>query len=343
MGIALGGATLNPSIASHPGRFRLAHQDLWRDVMNRFLGIFSATILALLILVPAAAAAGPWDLQDEHLVLSTGGDITLAEGQRADVLVVVDGTATIEGDAGSVLVINGTVNFVGSETAAVVAIRGHVTLDAASTVDGDVVTMDSVVDSAVGASITGETTDVAADLGAAAGLIASAVALVYVAFVISAIAAAVALAGLGGRQVRRATATIGKELVTTLVVGFIGLVGFVIVAALSIATVVGAPLGLGLLLFLLPVLLVGGYLVAGIWIGDMILARTSPGVVRERPYLAAVVGVAILGVIGIIPVIGGIATIIGFGAIALTGWRAMRRPATSHGAVAHAPAASPAI
>ena len=76
--------------------------------MNRLFAIVSAALLALLILVPVAAAADPFDAQDEHVVVSTGGDITLAEGQHADVLVVVNGTATIEGDAGSVVVINGT-------------------------------------------------------------------------------------------------------------------------------------------------------------------------------------------------------------------------------------------
>jgi hypothetical protein len=310
--------------------------------MNRVLAILSATFLALLILVPVAAAADPWDIDDEHVVLSTGGDITLAAGQHADVLVVVDGTATIEGDAGSVLVINGTANFIGSETAAVVAIRSHVTLDAGSTVDGDVVTFDSVVDTAAGASIRGEVTDLAKDLGGAAVLVASALALVYLAFVVSAVVAAVVLAGLAGKQVREAGALIGKEPVTTFVAGFAGLVGFVLVSVLAMVTIVGVPLGLGILVLVLPVLLVAGYLVAGIWIGDMILARTSPGVARERPYLAAVLGVPVMGLIGIIPVLGAIPVIVGFGAVVMTMWRALRRPVTTERAAATSAVASSA-
>ena len=63
--------------------------------MNRILGFLAASLLALLVLVPAVAAAGPRP-QDEHLVVNTGGDITLPAGQTVDLLVVVNGTATIE-------------------------------------------------------------------------------------------------------------------------------------------------------------------------------------------------------------------------------------------------------
>jgi hypothetical protein len=279
--------------------------------------------------VPVAAAADPWDVRDEHVVLSTGGDITLAAGQHADMLVVVDGTATIEGDAGSVVVINGTADFVGSSTAGIVAIRSHVTLDAGSNVDGDVVTFDAVVDTASGAAIEGEITDLAKDLGGAAILIASALALMYFAFVISAIAAGLAVAAVAGKQVREAGGIISREPVKTVVAGLVGIVGTVVVGTLAIVTIVGMPLGFGILALVLPVLLVAGYLVAGIWIGDMILARTSPGVVRERPYLAAVLGVVVVGVIGIIPVIGSIPVIVGVGAVVLAMSRAVRRPASS--------------
>jgi len=297
--------------------------------MNRIFAIVSAALLALLILVPVAAAADPWDLQDEHVVLSTGGDITFAEGQNADILVVVNGTATIEGDAGSVVVINGAANFVGSSTAGIVAIRSQVTLDPGSVVTDDIVTFDSVVTPAAGASLQGEVTDLSRDLGGAAVLIASALALMYVAFVISAIAAGLILAGVASKQVREAGALISHEPVTTVVAGLAGLVGIIAVGTIAIVTIVGMPLGLGILALVLPALLVAGYLVAGIWIGDMILARTSPDVVRERPYLAALIGVAILGVIGIVPLLGWIPILVGFGAVVLLMWRAVRAPTTS--------------
>lgn len=303
--------------------------------MNRILGILSATLLGLLILVPVAAAADPVD-QDEHLLLSTRGDITLGAGESADVLVVVDGTATIEGDARAVVVINGTANFIGSSTAGIVAIRSHVTIDDGSVVTGDIVKIDSTIDSEPGASVQATVTDLATDLGGAAVLIASAMALVYVAFVISAIAAGLAVAGLAGKQVREAGALISKEPVTTFVAGLAGLVGIIVVGTLALVTVVGAPLGLGILALVLPALLIAGYLVAGIWIGDAILARTAPDLLGERPYLAALIGMAVLGVIGIVPVIGGVVILVGFGAVVLAMWRTVRRPATRERVVAPA-------
>ena len=309
--------------------------------MNRILGILSATLLALLILVPVAAAADPFD-QDEHLLLSTRGDITLSAGEHADVLVVVDGTATIEGDANAVVVINGTANFIGSSTAGIVAIRSHVTIDDGSVVTGDIVKIDSIIDSAPGASVQATVTDLATDLGGAAVLIASALALMYFAFVISAIAAGLALAGLAGKQVREAGALISKEPVTTFVAGLVGLIGIAVVGTLALVTVVGAPLGLGILVLVLPALLIAGYLVAGIWIGEMILARTAPDLLGERPYLAALIGIAVLGVIGIVPVVGGIVILFGFGAVVLAMWRTVRRPAASERAVGPAAVASSA-
>ena len=89
--------------------------------MNRLVGISGAILIGLLLLVPVAAAAAPWD-SDEHFLLNTGGDITLPADQRVDLLVVVDGTATIQGEAGAVFVVNGAADFVGATTQGIVAI-----------------------------------------------------------------------------------------------------------------------------------------------------------------------------------------------------------------------------
>jgi hypothetical protein len=74
----------------------------------------------------------------------------------------------------------------------------------------------------------------------------------------------------------------------------------------------------------------------------MILAQTSPGVVRERPYLAALLGLAVLAVIGIIPVVGGIVIFVGFGAVVLLMWRTLRGPAANEGAGSQSTLASSA-
>jgi hypothetical protein len=307
-------------------------------LMNRLLGIASALVLFLLTLVPAVAAAEPWD-QDEHVVLSTGGDLTFAENQHADLLVVIAGDAVIEGDAKAVFVIDGTVTFVGARTNGIVAINSTVNLDQASHVAGDVHTMDATIN-APATAISGTIDDVGAEFAGAWALGDLANFVVYLAFVIAAVGAGLALAGLASRQVRQAEAFISHEPVQTIVASFAGLVGIVVLGALAIVTVVGVPLGLGILLLFLPAALITGYLVAGIWIGDQVLARLSPGVTRDRPYGAAVVGLVILGAISIVPVLGGLISLIGFGAVMLLMWRTLRRQEPASAVVRAAPVPS---
>jgi hypothetical protein len=96
------------------------------------------------------------------------------------------------------------------------------------------------------------------------------------------------------------------------------------VAVLAIVTIVGAPIGIALLIVVWPAAAYIGYLVAGIWIGDWLLARFRGSDPAGRPYLAAVVGLIVLMVIGLIPLVGAVASLFGFGAVLLHGWRAFR-------------------
>ncbi len=103
----------------------------------------------------------------------------------------------------------------------------------------------------------------------------------------------------------------------------------------------GAPLGLGILFGLWPLTAFLGYLVAAIWIGDWILRRTSPGTVRERPYLAAVIGILIMQLLAIIPFVSGIASLFGFGAVLLLAWRTFRQGGVPAASVADPGAPAP--
>ena len=291
--------------------------------MNRIVGLLSALALMLLVLVPVAAAADPRE-GDEHFLFSTSGDITLGPTEHADILVVVDGTATIEGDVGAVMVINGTANFVGAQTTSIVAISSHVTVDATSEVSGDIRTLSSTVDAASGSVVAGTVRDLGPDLASAWVLAGPALFLVYLAFVLSAIVAGLLMAALASRQVRAAGQLISREPLMTIASGFIGLFALAAIGTAAIITVFGAPFGLGLLVIALPVLFFVGYLVAGIWIGEHIVSRMSSGVPRERPYLAALIGLALVGAISIVPGIGGIVAFVGFGAVILSMWRVVR-------------------
>jgi cytoskeletal protein CcmA (bactofilin family) len=308
--------------------------------MTRIIGLTLATILALFAFAPAVLAAEPW-AGDEHVIVSTGGDLILEEGQHADLLVVVSGNVTIEGDAEGVVVIDGTATFVGARTTAVVAIRSTVHLDAASMVDGDVHVVDSVIDAPSG-TITGTIDDLSGELAGAWVLGDLTRAILYIGFLVIAVFMALAAAGLASKQVRLAGSSFRDEPVATVLAAFAGLVGIVAVAVAAIVTVIGAPLGLLILVVVLPMMLVAGYVVAAIWIGDTVLAHLSPGVPRERPYLASIVGIAVLAALTVIPVVGGLISLIGFGAVTRSMWRTFRghRAATMSAQPAAVPLAS---
>src|SRR5439155_504841 len=137
--------------------------------------------------------------------------------------------------------------------------------------------------------------------------------------------------------VRSAEALINHEPLKAFGAGLAGFIGILVVGILAIVTIVGIPLGLGILVGVLPMLLIVGYLVAGIWIGERIVRPTSPDVIRKRPYLAAIIGVALLDFVSIVPVVGPVASFLGFGAVVLLMWRIVQ------GTTEIARAASPTV
>ena len=106
------------------------------------------------------------------------------------------------------------------------------------------------------------------------------------------------------------------------VASIIGLIALLTAGIIATVTVVGIPFGIGLLALVMPGLFVIGYIVVGIGVGDWILGRSSP-VVRERPYLAAVVGLTVVGLVSFLPPVSGLISFVGFGSIMLLSWRVL--------------------
>jgi hypothetical protein len=103
-----------------------------------------------------------------------------------------------------------------------------------------------------------------------------------------------------------------------------------IVAVVAFVTVIGIPIGITLLLVVLPLLWGLGYVTTGTRLGFFVadLRRTSPEL--AHPYLEAILGIVIFQIIGLIPIVGGIvvalAGLFGAGAIVLHAWRRARTP-----------------
>lgn len=290
----------------------------------RLVAFAAAVLLIFVIAVPIVLGASGSLPHTGRVLVSTGGDITLPAGEQADVVVVVNGTATIEGVVNTLVVVDGSAVLNGAATETVFAVRSPVTIGTGTVVRGDVMTFDSNVHFIGTGTIQGTTRDLALDMAGIGLVLGPALLLLFVGFALAAIAAGLFLAALAARQVRAAESLISHEPVQTLLVGLAGILLPILLLAVLFVTVVGAPLALGILFGLWPLAAFLGYLVAGIWIGDWILSRTSPTVVRERPYLAAVIGLFLLEVAAIWPFLPMIASLFGYGAVLLLAWRTFR-------------------
>jgi hypothetical protein len=101
----------------------------------------------------------------------------------------------------------------------------------------------------------------------------------------------------------------------------------------ALFTIVGIPLGTGLLLFVLPALGFAGYLVAGYRLGEIVTPGAPAGSGRAVPWRRALLGTGILLLMGGIPTVGGLvtlmATLAGSGALVVVLWRRARPAARS--------------
>lgn len=303
--------------------------------MKRIFAMLATVAIALGLAAPVALAAEP--IADTGQVLvAINRSVEISEGDRLDMLVVLGGDARISGDVGTIVVAGGTATLAGATTETVVVVNGTAELQAGTTVIGDVRTLDGTVTQAPGTSIGGSVRTLDADLAAIGVLLVPALILLMLGFGLAAVAAALLVAAFAARQVRSVGALMVEQPGHVLVAGIAGALVLPLLAILLIATMVGAPIGFALLFVLLPVLGILGWLVAAIWIGDWIIARTRGTIETGRPYLAAVVGVIVLSVAGVVPFVSAIATLFGFGALLLAAWRTFR-----HGVVTTSEAGAP--
>jgi hypothetical protein len=310
--------------------------------MRRLLAAIAASILCLGL--AGVALAGDPLPHNGRVLVSTQGDVTIPAGEHADVVVVVQGSATVQGEVNTLVVVDGNATLTGARLETVVAVKGTVEVGDGTVITGELQRLDATVHQSGDAEIEGGITDMSGWLIQAGAVLAPALILLWIGFGISTIAAALLLAGIASRQVREAERLMSRDPLVTGLIGLLGVVLIPVLAVLLLVTVVGAPLGLGVLLALLPLLAYAGYLVAAIWVGEWLVQRLLPGPERERPFLAAVLGVVVLGALGLVPVLGlivSLASLVGFGALLRMGFRALRgTPGALGGAAQPLPAAT---
>ncbi len=286
---------------------------------------------ALVAMVAALAGAAPASAQAEsnaetHVVLT--GRAEVRAGERAKTVVILDGPAVIDGHVeGAVVALNGDIRVSGTVEDAVVAVNGKATITGAARVGGDVVSSKAPqVDP--GATVEGETRRVRFSFRALGFFFWLAW---WVAVTLSLLLLGILLLALAPAAMAAAHAVAGNEPGRAIGWGLLIAVGLPVVSILVMLTLIGIPLGV-LALLSLALFYAMGYVVAALTLG-----RTMVKEPRSR-YLAFLVGLAILRVVGLIPVLGGLVTFVaaayGLGALAVAGRRAGRRPTPTAAGVA---------
>ncbi len=295
--------------------------------MKRLLLIAATVAFLLGIGAPAALAAEPFP-DNGSVLVAVNRTVDIAAGDHLDALVVAGGDARISGDVTSIVVLGGTATLSGATTESLVVVGGTADLQPGTTVSGDVRTLDGTVTQATGAAVGGTVRSLDVDLAALGLVLVPLVILFMLGLGLATLAAALLVAAFGARQVRSAEALIVRQPVPVLVAGIVGGIAIPAAAVLLIATVVGAPIGFAILFILLPAITYLAWIVAAIWIGDWIIGRLRGAPEPGRPYLAAVVGVIVLAVAGVLPFVSAIATLFGLGALLLEALRILRPETT---------------
>jgi hypothetical protein len=279
-----------------------------------------ATIFIVLLAAAPVALADDGAPNTQSVVIAINGDTTLAADKHVDGVVIIRGTALIQGSANSVTVVGGTATISGAAVQTLVVINGQVNLEAGTAISGDIVQVGSTINTAEGVTVGGSSRSLADGLIAAMSFLGFAAILFWIGIIVATWITGLAVAAFGARQVRTSEAIISSEPIKSFVVGLVMMILPVLVFIALAVTIVGLPLGLGLLLFVWPAMAFFGYMVAAIWIGDWLLTRGGRAP-AERPYLAVTIGLFISAVLGIIPLITAIISIFGLGSVTLAAWR----------------------
>lgn len=308
--------------------------------MKKLLILLFALLLAL---VPSSTFAQDADEDSGDLLLRIGGEARVERGESVGTLIVIDDDAYVAGTVrDNLIVINGDATVTGVVEGDATVISGSLALRGGSTVK-DVMLIDSDLTQATGAVVTGDVTERGDLFFVLPGLVFGI--LFWVAMTIAVIVAGLLFAAVAGRQLRGFAGSLAASTGRTLIASAILWIGVPILAVIAMVTLIGIPLGVGLLVFLLPALWFLGYIVFGTWIGTFLVSRTAASSDR-RPYLEAALGLFVLQVAALIPVLGVLTLVLGglwgSGAIAYSAWNGWRGPRAAPEQPSGTPAPSPA-
>lgn len=293
--------------------------------MKTLLAIVFTVALSLLLTTAGAIAQDDPDTDnDDSFLMRVNGTTTIAAGESVDVALVINGDVVVDGTVNdSLVVIKGTATINGAVGQDVTVIRGDLILNSTASVD-DIMLVDSDLTRDDAATVTGSIEDRSGDFSLGRGAAVFSI-LFWLGFLVLAIVVAIIFAWLGRAQLFGAVETLRSQFVPSLITAIVLFIALPVVAVLILFTLVGAPLGLSILLTLIPVLLLLGLIVFGSWIASYIITSSSTAAAIGT----AVLGVVLLAVISLIPFVALIVALAGMlGAGALV-YRSFRRASTA--------------
>ena len=278
----------------------------------------AVAVAALLFLWAGAGRASA----DDQIVITGGAVVPV--GQTAGDVIAFDGPVRIAGHAtGDVIAVSGPVRITGRVDGDVAAVSDRAFLAPTARVGGDLLYGDERPVVAQGARVDGSIKDknwadtLSSPGWGLAGSLAWWLAVTVSTFVVGAL-----LLLLAPRMLAAAERSARRHLWPAVGWGVLVAIAVPLVAVLALVTLVGIPLGVALLLALVPVMLVAYVTFAWILGRRMLKPHVSP-------WLALLAGWGVLRVLALIPVVGFlvglVATVIGLGALVVALWHA-RRP-----------------
>lgn len=299
-------------------------------------------VVLLLALIPSSTLAQEGDQDAGGLLLRVNGEVRVDATESVGTLIVIDDDAYVAGTVrDAMFVINGDATVTGTVEGDVTVISGSLDLASTANVE-DVRLIDSSMTRASGAVVSGSVTERGDLFFVLPGLVFGI--LFWIGMTIAVIVAGLLFAAVAGRRLRGFGESMAEHTGGTLVAAAVLLIGVPIAAVIAMVTVIGIPLGIGLLAFMLPVLWFLGYIVFGTWIGTFLVARTGRPT-EGHPYLEASLGLLVVQIAALIPVLGVITLILGAlwgaGAIAFAAWHSWRGPRAAPEETPTTPSPSP--
>lgn len=279
-------------------------------LQKRYAGRSGFLLLtAILWLLPLAGPALAQDnARNKHDLVILTGRATVSEDETVGDIVIFDGPVIVDGTVdGDIIAFNGGVTVAGTVQGDVIAFNGRVAAQAGAQIDGDVESRPAAQidsDAEVGGKV-GSLNFARFDDAIAATKIA-----LWIAFTVSALLLGLAFVLLFPGAADRVEQAGGTRTGAAVGWGLLLFFGLPILSVLLLVTVVGIPLGLALMLSIVPLYALA-YVVAGYFLGRRFVKAP-----RSR-LLAVLAGVVVLRVLAFIPFLGGLvwfaATVFGLG------------------------------